>query len=81
MSVSNKTTIVSSIVSSAVVAALASFAFCYYGHKGFDNIGVVDLQRVVASSKDVATLRANRENQINELKKMVMTQTLKLMKS
>ena len=70
MSVSNKTTIVSSIVSSAVVAALASFAFCYYGHKGFDNIGVVDLQRVVASSKDVATLRANRETQINELKKM-----------
>jgi Skp family chaperone for outer membrane proteins len=54
----------------AVVAAvLTSLIFCGFCCKN-EGFGVVDLQRVVAASKDVVALRTNREAQINELKKM-----------
>ena len=58
-------------------SALLAVAVALGATYGFDKycinksaFGVIDLQRVVAVSKDVANLRASREAQINELKKM-----------
>lgn len=64
-----KKTLAYTFGAAVVAAALTSLVFCCFCCKN-DGVGVIDLQRVVASSKDVATLRTNREAQINELKKM-----------
>lgn len=65
----DKKTFACSVSSAVIVALLASFALFKASNSG-DNFGVVDLQRVVAESKDVAALRASRSAQIAELKKM-----------
>ena len=64
-----KKTLAYTFGAAVVAAALTSIVFCCFCCKN-NGVGVIDLQRVVASSKDVATLRTNREAQINELKKM-----------
>lgn len=64
-----KKTLAYTFGAAVVAAALTSIVFCCFCCKN-DGVGVIDIQRVVASSKDVATLRTNREAQINELKKM-----------
>ena len=64
-----KKTLAYTFGAAVVVAALTSIVFCCFCCKN-NGVGVIDLQRVVASSKDVATLHTNREAQINELKKM-----------
>lgn len=64
----DKKTLVCSVSAAVVVALLASFACKFTCCK--NNIGVIDLQRVVAVSKDVANLRASRSTQIAELQKM-----------
>lgn len=65
----DKKTLISSVSAAVVVALLASFVACKVSSCK-KSIGVIDLQRVVTVSKDVAALRVNRESQINELKKM-----------
>lgn len=52
-----------------VLAILASFVTCKICSNDA-TIGVIDLQRVVSVSKDVTTLRTNRQAQIAELQKM-----------
>ncbi len=63
-----KTVIISSVVA-VIIAVAASFGFCKTCCKQ-NELGVVDLQRVVSVSKDVAALRTNREAQVKELQKM-----------
>lgn len=66
---SDKKTLIYSVAAAVVALALISVAACKMSsHK--NNIGVIDLQRVVSVSKDVAALRANRGAQIAELQKM-----------
>lgn len=65
----DKKSLVSSVSVAVVVALLTSFAVCKLGCSK-SNIGVIDLQRVVSVSKDVAALRAARETQVAELQKM-----------
>ncbi len=64
----NKKTVVCSAIVAIIVALGSAYAFGCCGNKS--NFGVVNLQRVVSVSKDVAALRVEREAQINELKKM-----------
>lgn len=65
----NKKTLFGVAGAAVIIALLSSFATCMICcHK--NTIGVVDLQRVVSVSKDVAALRASRAEQIAELQKM-----------
>lgn len=52
-----------------IIASLTSFV-AYKLCSNKDTFGVIDLQRVVAVSKDVTDLRTNREAQIVALQKM-----------
>lgn len=65
----DKKTIITSTGVAVVVALLVSFAACKLCSNN-NEFGVVDLQRVVSASKDVANLRTNRQTQIAELQKM-----------
>jgi len=68
MSMDKKTLITS--VSAAVIAVLLVSVVACKLCPCKSNIGVIDLQRVVSVSKDVAALRASRGAQIAELQKM-----------
>ena len=65
----NTKTVVCSAIVAIVVALGSAYAFDKFCGSN-SNFGVVNLQRVVSVSKDVAALRVEREAQINELKKM-----------
>lgn len=59
------------VVLASVIAAVVSSVITYKATaKNNVDFAVVDLQRVIASSKDVAALKNERDNQIQELKKM-----------
>lgn len=58
------------IVITAVVAAFVSSFVTYKATSGNQKFAVVDVQRVVSSSRDVAALKIERDNQIRELKRM-----------
>lgn len=67
------------IVFAAVLAAVVSSAGTYLLTSGkTPEIAVVDLQRVVVASKDVAALKSERDTQIQELKKMADAANKKL---
>lgn len=69
------------IVLVAIIAAVVSSLITYKVTSGKSvDFAVVDLQRVVAASKDVAALKVEREGQLQELQKMADEANAKLEK-
>lgn len=59
------------VILASVIAAVVSSVITYKATtKNNVDFAVIDLQRVVVSSKDLEALRNERDNQIQELKKM-----------
>lgn len=69
------------VILASVVAAVVSSLITYKATvKNNIDFAVVDLQRVIASSKDVEALKNERDNQIQELKKMADTANAEIQK-